>query len=359
MGTINYVWMGKGPLSPLERFNIYSWRCLGYSVAIYTFHFTPGEAFTFSSLGLSLGERVQRTGPGYHDLTVLHDDGLALHDMPTLLREDEYEDDGTGADPRRLCRDMRRLLSTLYGVALDPLRGVNAVGLDPETRRDQIFNIVDLTKSYLGATRRGLTMDFKVGPSPHLAAYEPYFDTKFISYRRGNLTAPGTPENQCLGTNQALNTIRCKYATHFNKWVTGWSENPRVVIPAASVGILETPRGKHYDKITITHAKFFSSFQSKRDCLNVTLEAPDGSAIGERYTFKGIADEKGVGPFRVFKKASDQTNQDSGEKTTPRDVKLIAAEVMRAEAERWPTWGALDRYYKDKLAEAYEALPMA
>jgi hypothetical protein len=113
MGTINYVWMGTGPLGPLERFNIYSWRCLGYNVAIYTLHFARDQAFTFSSLGLSLGERVQRTGPGHDDLTVLHDDGLFLYDMPTLLREDEYEDDGSGQDPRRLCRHMRELLGRL------------------------------------------------------------------------------------------------------------------------------------------------------------------------------------------------------------------------------------------------------
>lgn len=359
MGTINYVWMGKGPLGPLERFNIYSWRCLGYNVAIYTFHFTRNEAFTFSSLGLSLGERVRRTGDGYDHLTVLHDAGLFLYDMPTLLQEDEYEDDGSGNDPRRLCRDMRRLLGTLYDVAQHPFNGVDAMGLDPDPRRDQIFNLVDLTKSYLGATRRGLTMDFKVGPSPHLAAYEPSFDTKFISFKRGNLVVGNAPENQCLGTHQAANTIRCKYATHFNKWVTGWSENPRVSIPAAAKDILEKPRGKHYDKITLTHAKFFTSFQSKKDCLNVTEQAPDGTAIGGGYRFRGIADEEGKGPFRVFKKATDQTNQSSGEKTTPFDVKHIAAEVLSREVEFWPTWDTLDSYYKEKLDEAYSALPMA
>lgn len=359
MVTINYVWMGKGPLGPLERFNIYSWRCLGYNVAIYTFHFTRGQAFTFSSLGLSLGERVQSTGPEHDDLAVVHDAGLFLYDMPTLLREDEYEDDGSGNDPRRLCREMRRLLATLYDVAQHGSTGVDAVDLDPDYRRDQIFNVVDLTKSYLGATRRGLTMDFKVGPSPHLAEYEPCFDTKFISFKRGNLVVGNAPENQCLGTNQAANTIRCNYATHFNKWVAGWSASPSVVIPAAATGILQTPRGKHYDKITLTHAKFFTSFQYRRDCLNVTVQAPDGTDIMQRYRFRGIADESGQGPFRVFKKATDQTNQSSGEKTTPFDVKHIAAEVMSREVDFWPNWDSLDQYYKEKLDEAYLALPRA
>jgi hypothetical protein len=231
-----------------------------------------------------------------------------------------------------------------------------AEGLDPDSKRDQIFNIVDLTKSYLGATRRGLTMDFKVGPSPQLAEYEPYFDTKFISFKRGNLVVGNAPENQCLGTNQEANTIRCNYATHFNKWVTGWSDD-RIEIPGAASGILETPRGKHYDKVTMAHAKFFASFQYRRDCLNVTVQAPAGGAIGEGYKFRGIADERAQGPFRVFKKASDQTNQNSGEKTLPFDVKHIAAEVMSREVDFWPNWERVDQHLKDKLDEAYLALP--
>ncbi|MFT3765222.1 MAG: hypothetical protein QM820_06855 [Minicystis sp.] len=354
MPTINYVWMGKGPLGPLEKFNIFSWRARGYDVAIYTFHFTRGRVFNHSNLGLNLGERERVIAHDRVSLPIKNpaERGITIHDVPTILGEDRFVT--TDGDPRTKCPDMRNLMISLFATALDAENGVEANGLDPDARRDQIFNLVNLTKSYLGGTRRGLTMDFKIGPSPHLAAYEASFDTKFISFKRGSLIVGNAPENQCMGTNQGANTIRNKYATHFNDWI---KDSVRTVGSAfksvqevqigAGQGMLAKPRGKHYDGITTTHMKFFTQIRTKNDCLNVTEQAPDGRYIGSDYTFRGIGEgttqEKAKGPFRVFKKAGDQTNQQNpSEKTSPSDVKRCAFYVLYNCEENFPNWDKLE-----------------
>src|SRR6185437_15650373 len=51
---INNVWMGTRALGPMEKFNIYSWRALGHSVVLYTYHFTADTAHTLDSLGLNV-----------------------------------------------------------------------------------------------------------------------------------------------------------------------------------------------------------------------------------------------------------------------------------------------------------------
>jgi len=322
MTTINYIWMGTGRLGPLELFNIYSWKLVGCDVGIYTLHWTTGRSHDAESLGLA------------------QDAGVAVHDLHAIL-----EADGsvvTEGDPRRLCSGMRDVLSTWYNHA-------RTAGLDgdAETKRDQIFNMVDLTKSYIGATRRGIVLDLKVGPSPHLRDYAEAFKTKFISYTRGTLMVGGSgglPENQCIGTMQESNTLRCSYASHFNGKVQ-----------LALAAFKSKPKDKHYDQFTIFHARFFGLTLYKKDTLNVTLKAPDGTAVSSKHTVKEIDREVSHGPFRVFKRSGDQTNQSSGVKTTPAEVKALARYVWFSEI---PNYGGPGRgHYRDKVEDALFALP--
>jgi hypothetical protein len=264
-------------------------------------------------------------------------DGVNVYDMHTLLAADALV--ATDGDPRPLCPHMRDVLSTWYAY-------VWAHGLDgdPDLKRDQIFNMVDLTKSYVAATRRGLVMDFKIGPSPHLADYAAEFAEKFISFRRGSLMGPGLPENQCLGTMQDANTIRCLYAGYFN----GKVQN--------DVGNLKTkPKNKFYDFFTSTHANFFAFIKYRKHTLNVTLQAPNGAAIGSRYKFHEFEGAQNQGPFRVFKKAGDQTNQSSGEKTTPAEVRALAQYVWLVEIPKYYVPGG--GRYRDGAEDALHALP--
>ncbi|MCP3103732.1 hypothetical protein LZ198_33100 [Myxococcus sp. K15C18031901] len=316
MTTINYIWLGERSLGALELFNIYTWKLVGCDVAIYAFHWTNGRAHDARSLGLA------------------PDDDVAVHDMHALVADDDSVQDEN--DPRRYCPEMREVLSSWYN-------RVWSAGLDgdEDKRRDQIFNMVDLTKSYIGATRLGIVLDFKVGPSPHFKAYEDAFSKKFISYTRGSLMVGGSggaPENQCIGTMQAENTIRCDYAKLFSA--------------KFKLGVEDFKKGfnqKKYDLFTTYHARSFT--QLKKAALNVTLSGPDGTPISAMYSVDEIDDEKSRGPFRVFKRAGDQTNQSGGVKTTPSEVKALARQVLDHETVDYE--GA----YLGKLSQAWAAMP--
>ncbi|MCE9672207.1 hypothetical protein LY474_30820 [Myxococcus stipitatus] len=316
MTIINYIWLGERSLGALELFNVYSWKLVGCDVAIYTFHWGNGRAHDAQSLGLS------------------QDDGVDVHDMHAILEADASVNDGD--DPRKICADMREVLSSWYS-------RVWSSGLDgaEDKRQDQIFNMVDLTKSYIGATRLGIVLDFKVGPSPHLGLYSEAFTQKFISYTRGSLMvggASGAPENQCIGTMHAEGTIRRDYAKLFSA--------------KFKLGVDDFKTGfnlKKYDLFTTYHARSF--MQLKKDALNVTLKGPDGLPMSPMYDVEEIADEKGHGPFRVFKRAGDQTNQSGGVKTTPSEVKALAKHVLDHETANF------EGPYLAKMSRAWSAMP--
>jgi hypothetical protein len=316
MITINYVWLGNGPLGALERFNIFTWKLAGCRVVLYTFHWTPEVAHDHSSLGL------------------LPSDGVDVYDLHALLSADGAVD--TPGDPRPLSRNMREVLLTWY-------RHVWAYGLAvaPDSMRDQIFNLVDLTKSYLAATRRGIVLDLKVGPSPHLRDYASAFANKFISFERGTLMERGLPENQCIGTTEAASTLRCLYAAHYDG---------KVELDAST--LVAQPTTKFCDFFAVTHANFFA-FKHRRHTLNVTTQAPDGSAMDGRYEVYEFDGAENHGPFRVFKKTSDQTSQSCGERTTPAQIEALARYVWTVEV---PNYSARSGRSRERAEEALLAL---
>lgn len=306
---INNVWIGEGALGALEKFNIYSWRALGHHVNLFTYR-SHTVAHTPKSLGLEEG-----------DATVI---GLAAR-----LQLDEYFDDGEEErNPKNLVR-LTRAISRRWLQAIP--RG------EPPTR-DHIYNMVDLTKSYVGATERGIVLDLKVGPSPHLAAYEACFAEKFISYTRGSNTAE-RPENQCIGTMQDDNELRCRYAENFALQVQ------------TNRGDLEAVGGHErswFNAITGWHGR---AFAATRAGMDVARTPPPTRGSIDSFAVSEIG-APGHGPFRVFKRADDQTNK-SGGGTKKSEVKVLAEEVWKKELSN--SGGDKDLLAKAKAA--MQALP--
>ena len=296
---INYVWLGCGALGQLEKFNIYCWRAKGHAVAIYTHHFTSGTSHTVNTLGLEAGD-------------------ADVYVMPTVLGED---DGATGVDnPIVAMANSREILKDWLAKAV-------AKGKDNVTM-DNIYNMADLTKSYVGATRRGIDIDFKVGPSPHVAAYEAEgcFTDKFISYSRGGKTATGGVENQCIGTMQEANTLRLEYAKEFDK----------KFVNSLLGSTIELWKGefdrKSCDKLTAYHGK---SFTAAKPNIDVTMEAPSKSQIRDKFKVSEIVHSNwSFGPFRVFKRATEQSNSTgSGAGTSKLEVKRLAQDVWQKELQ--------------------------
>lgn len=316
---INYVWLGCGALGALEKFNIYCWRAKGHSVGIYTHHFTSGKSHTFETLGLAEGD-------------------AEVHVMPTVLSGD---DEASGSDnPVAAMANSRAILKDWMAKAV--VKGKDAVTMD------NIYNMADLTKSYVGATRRGIVIDFKVGPSPHVAAYEAKgcFTDKFVSYSRGGKTTTGGVENQCIGTMQEANTLRLKYAKEFDKkfvnnilgsTIDGWK------------GQFNT---KSCDKLTAYHGKAFTAAKPN---IDVTKEAPSTSQILRTFAVSEIVhSEWSYGPFRVFKRATEQSNSTgSGPGTSKRQVKRLATDVWQDEIQN--CGGSTD--FIEKAGVAKTAMP--
>jgi hypothetical protein len=272
---VNHVWFGDDLLGALDTFNVYSWRALGHEVTIYA-HRWNGTPHNEGSLGLS-------------------GSGVKVEDLSTVLAEDDDKRIATLPNTRALLKGW-----------------IEATEKKKPSDTDPIYNMVDLTKSYIGGTRRGIVLDLKVGPSPHLAAYEEAFGRKFVSYTRGGNTVG--PENQCIGTMEEADTIRGKYAATFEDKVTANLDGER--------GLRTTPAERHFGLITVFHGHGFNAAMPN---IDVATQAPGGGAIGDQYVVEEIR-RPGHGPFRVFKAAEDQTNKSSG-KTKPEEVVALCQQV--------------------------------
>ncbi|RYE91150.1 MAG: hypothetical protein EOO75_09165 [Myxococcales bacterium] len=157
--TIHFVWIGQDALGPLGVFNILSWLSVGWSVTV-TAH--PCEAQASRRLFRSIQDpAVARLVAG----------AVSVRALGELI-----------GDPAR-----RRVMPRTCGAIGELLgRDIPRVG----------YAIGDLTKPLIAGTERGVVLDLKIGPSPHIAAFpaEPFGD--FVSTsRRGALV-----ENQCMGS---------------------------------------------------------------------------------------------------------------------------------------------------------------
>ncbi|WP_299963888.1 hypothetical protein [uncultured Roseobacter sp.] len=274
---INYVWLGNRKLGSLERFNLFSWRTLGHRVQVFALRF-DGDPATAGSVGLDPGDA----------------DVIDLRQMLGVDKKETAEAKADSKDPRAILRGARGLM----------LSWIDQLAKD-ESEITFIYNLVDLVKSYIGASRRGIVLDLKIGPSEHLGKYAEAFDTKFISFSRGGKTGASV-ENQSMGTMQEADDLRVKYAENLrNKY-----ENKMY---GDVLGPMEkNPRDKHFDKITGWHGRSFD--QMRGDALNVSEYAPDGKKIDPESKSYDVDEPGGSskGPFRVFKRADQQTNQGSG-----------------------------------------------
>jgi hypothetical protein len=295
---VNHVWFGEAPLGALDKFNVYSWRALGHEVTIYA-HQWNGSPHNEGSLELSVGSGVQ------------------VKDLSTILAKDD-----TGRTA--ILPNTRALLKGW----------IQATNKKKPSDIDPIYNMVDLTKSYIGGTRQGIVLDLKVGPSPHLDAYENAFGRKFVSYTRGGNTAGG-PENQCIGTMEKADTIRSQYAAGFEKRVTTNLD-----------GLRTNPNGKHYNLITGYHGFGFNATPN----IDVATKTPEGKPVGQDEYVVGEIREQGHGPFRVFKAAADQTNKATG-KTTPEEVVALCQQVWEKELKN------KDLPFLAEVEKALQALP--
>lgn len=311
--TINHVFLGDRSLSAADKFNIYSWRALGAEVNIYTHRFKKGERHTFESLGIEQG-----------DANIIELDDVLGSDR-NIASED-------ATSPQAKLDYTRETLRTW----------LNKIPDDGKPSIDHIFNMVDMTKSYLGGTRRGLTVDLKVGPSGHLKDYLNAFDNRLVSYSRGGNTASGLPENQVIGTMAASNELRARYAENFNSKVK-------------RDGLADVdPNEKYYDKLTSYHGNSYN--QSNKDANRKRIPAenqwidtaemtPENTPKGEdgRYEVSEPS-SKGHGPFRVFKHPADQSNKAGSIKTKPEDVHRLAEDTLENEISK--VEGANDIFLK-------------
>jgi hypothetical protein len=306
--TINYVWFGDKALGPLERFNIYSWRAMGADVTVYACKWDT-SAHSASSLGLKDVKVVDLYG------YVTKDKNPNVPKTRELLTA--WLDAAKATPPRAVC--------------------------------DHVFNVVDLSKSYICSTQLGIVLDLKVGPSPHVAAYQDCLEKKFVSYTRADQTAT-SPENQCMGTMTAA--VRDKYAKRFEQVVTAKFLDVDPFPTNKS-----TPTAAHFDKITGWHGKSATVAQF----VDTAKLGPNGGAppkgTGNLSIYR--VDEiggSGHGPFRVFKRAKDQTNKPSSVPTTKEDVFKLATMAWEKEFSKLLTVENATVSQRKFLREVEEAL---
>jgi hypothetical protein len=289
---INFVWVGPKALGWLELFMIYTWRMYNCEVNLYT-HRGRDSIHDESSLGLPPNIC------NVFDLqTVLHTDGQSIK-----LRMTEFE-------------VIREVLNSWFGREI----------LDWELGgKEQIFNMVDLTKSYIASTCRGVVLDLKIAPTLHLGKYVEAnaFEDYFVSYVR-----KGTMENQCMGSMNESSELRRKYGTRFIKWL----------LPSQDE-VMEFQRDYNtalFGKITSAHIKSLA-LGWKKDFMDIgkngKKQHKDQLYISNADCI-GIANEKSYGPLRIFKRESDQTNSNPSERTTPQEVikayRLTISEIATA-----------------------------
>ncbi|NVB43165.1 hypothetical protein G6O69_35405 [Pseudenhygromyxa sp. WMMC2535] len=277
--TINFVWIGPRGLGWLEKFMVYSWRNWECTVNLFTHRTGSDSPHDSESLGLP-------------------DDFCNIYDLPELLADDEQ---AVGADTRAV-------LTTWYE---KDLPGWNEGG------KERVYNMVDLSKSYIGMSRVGIVIDIKVAPSPHIEKYvdSKVFANNFITYKRAKVV-----ENQCMGSMMPLeqDNDRERYGKGFES---------ALFTKSAAHGTLNPLTMKD----TIDKAWFpVATDAHKKACGSKTKFATTGDLHGLRGKWFDIgpygknrhklelliadADFKGIdgddyGPFRIFKREWDQTNK--------------------------------------------------
>ncbi|GAX37248.1 eCIS core domain-containing protein [Nodularia sp. NIES-3585] len=292
---INYVWLGNHPFGPLEKFNLYCWRALGHEVNIYSYPFAGVVSHTLGSLGLE------------------QDDAELIQLEEILGMDDNVVGD---TNPKALLSDARSILR----------KWLKAIPEEGEPSPHHIYNMVDLTKSYIGGTRKGIVLDAKVGPSVHLQDYADNFSDKLISYTRGGNTG-ALPENQSIGTMQESDEplkksdepllesemlLRQKYAKNFNAKVKSLAKADH--------------NKAWFNELTGYHGR---SYEQTKKWLDVATKTPSGGEVGKEFEVGEIGPQS-HGPFRVFKRATDQTNK-NGLKTTDQEVTNLIDYVFEEE----------------------------
>ena len=171
--TINFVWISPGDpenmrLKPSDRFNMFSWRALGFHVKIFT-HRRDYE---------------QDLSSNVHSLLTLGFGSESLEGIEVIELRQFLETSSPTVDA---ANNMRRVLLAWFE-ANDEMEPTP--WLKNGVWKDITFNAVDLTKSYLAAVLPGLTMDSKVGPSEHFVTYASngVFNKYFVSFTRGGNT---------------------------------------------------------------------------------------------------------------------------------------------------------------------------
>jgi hypothetical protein len=275
--TINFVWIGPKPLGWLERFLIYAWRRWNCEVVLYA-HRGPNRQHGPESLGLP--------------------DGVCrIIDLPGILAQDD-ESGGMGMDDVEFAEPIR---DVLQGWCTKPLLPWDEGG------QTQIYNMVDLTKSYIAATRRGVVLDLKIGPSPHLKTYVDagVFENHFISYERA-----GIVENQCMGSMRLESDFRLEYAKRIKSRL--------VPTPVDRAKMKAQPYDAWFNEITSGHST--ACVFGKKTLKYLEIASGGRAEHLKRYQIAnasvvGIAGEQFYGPLRIFKRSDDQTNK-GGAKTT-------------------------------------------
>ncbi|MDP1666314.1 MAG: hypothetical protein Q8L79_14475 [Methylobacter sp.] len=297
--TINFVWIGCGELGLLEKFMIYSWRACGCQVNLFTHYPSVDKKHDNTSLGLPL-------------------DICAIHDLPTIMVED---------NDKPLGKKTRDVLAAWY-------TGVMPAWKDGG--RVQTFNMVDLSKSYIGMHRVGVVFDMKVGPSPHIKKYveAKVFENNFVSYNRCNAA-----ENQCMGSMMAIleGNARWKYGLGFEDGLFTSGPQHGGLNPGSmslSVGSEWFPVATDAHKKALGKKGLFTTGSMKglrgewydigRDGKNRHIKE---GILGA--TFEGI-DGEYYGPIRIFKNEWDQTNKSSNPNpTTDQQRKLECERALK------------------------------
>jgi hypothetical protein len=200
-----------------------------------------------------------------------------------------------------------------------------AVNPDAPSTIEHTYNMVDITKSYVASTQRGIVLDLKIGPSEHVNRCEAagIFDKHFVSFGRGASTLNGLPENQCLGTMQAENTLRAIYAKRFDQALAAFN---------GAVERGKTPNDKHFDFLTGLHGKGWVAL--KRAALDVANQQQMEALGLFNMPVQEIADEMSYGPFRVFKRKADQTNTSMASTSPQEQVELCEYTCRQAQSLR-------------------------
>lgn len=288
---INFIWLGTSKLRPLDLFNVYSWRALGHNVTIYAYHFNGSH--DLASLGLIEG-------------------AATVVDLPKLIQynnrlagDDELED-------AEYLDIMKNTVKTRY--VMDAW--YRAVKPHVNCTIDHIYNMADITKSYIAGTRIGIVLDLKIGPSEHVQRCEQagLFQNYFISFKRGSSTFGDLPENQCMGTMEEEDDLRGVYIKRFDAALSNLG------------GHIERAQKhdmKQFDNLTGFHGKGWNEVRMKRKKgLDVTDKAKMTGLGLANMEVKEIADEVSYGPFRVFKRKADQTNTSMASTSPEEQIEL-------------------------------------